>query len=267
LETTNFRKYASFYGLFNEEKDYAGESDYVAGLIGRYGDTGRSVLDLGCGTGRHAVELIKRGFEVKGIERSSEMAAIARENGVECEVGDISQVKLENRFDVVVSLFHVMSYLAEDEALANCFRLSYEHLEPGGLFIFDAWYSAAVLAQKPERREKTVSSGEMEIRRVAEPELDPERNIVTVHYDFSARSRETAYAETWKEAHPMRHFGLPEIQILAQNTGFQLLKAEEFLTGAPPSDHTWGVCYILKKYNTPFGVYEYSGQQALVSRK
>jgi SAM-dependent methyltransferase len=247
LETNNFRKYASFYGLFNQEKDYAGETDYVAGLIRRYGNAGRTVLDLGCGTGGHAVELIKGGFEVKGIERSSDMAEIARDNGVDCEVGDISQVKLENRFDVVVSLFHVMSYLTEDEALANCFRLSNEHLNPGGLFVFDAWYGPAVLAQKPERREKTVRSQEFELTRVAEPEMDPERNVVTVHYDFFLRSRATVYAETWQEAHPMRHFSLPEIEILAQNTGFQLLKAEEFLTGAPPSDHTWGVCYISKK--------------------
>jgi SAM-dependent methyltransferase len=233
LETTNFLKYASFYSLFNQQKDYAGERGNVASLIGRYGNTGRSVLDLGCGIGMQAVELIKRGFRARGIERSSNMADIARDNALDCEVGGISQVKLENRFDVVVSLFHVMIYLTEAEAPETCFRLSYANLEPGGLFIFDAWYGPAVLTQKPERREKTVRTDGVEITRVANPELDPGRNLVTVRYDFSVHSRETANAETWKEAHPMRHFSLPEIEILAQNTGFQLLKAEKFLTGAP----------------------------------
>lgn len=247
MQTTNFRKYASVYSHFNQQKDYAGETDYVVGLIREQGIQGRAVLDLGCGTGGHAVELEKRGFKVKGIERSSDMAAIARERGIDCEVGDISQVKLDQKFDVVVSLFHVMSYLTENEAIESCFRLSYDHLEQGGLFIFDAWYGPAVLSQKPERREKTVCIDGTEIKRVADPDLDPERNVVTVHYDFSVGSRGAADAQTWKETHPMRYFTAPEIENLAHHTGFQLLKAEEFVTGAPPSDHTWGVCYILKK--------------------
>ena len=205
----------------------------MAGLIGRYGNAGRSVLDLGCGTGGHAVELMMRGFDVQGFERSADMAEIARERGVNCEVGDISGLKIPGKFDVVVSLFHVVSYLTDDEAVTNCFRLTYDHLEQGGLFIFDVWYTPAVLAQRPERREKTIHADGMEVKQVANPELDPGRNLVTVRYDFSMHSRETANAETWEEAHPMRHFNTEEIELFAHHTGFQLLQAEEILTGTP----------------------------------
>ncbi|HMF70256.1 MAG TPA: hypothetical protein VK616_02215, partial [Flavitalea sp.] len=48
------------------------------------------------------------------------------------------------------------------------------------------------------------------------------------------------------ESHPMRHFSFPEIELLAQQTGFTVLKAEEFLTGAPPTNKTWGVNFILQ---------------------
>lgn len=247
MDTANFRKYAAVYRLFNQEKDYAAECDYLAWLFQKFGAPGRSILDLGSGTGEHAVEFAKRGFEVRGIERSADMAGIARERGVDCEVGDIRSTSLGRQFDAVVSLFHVMSYLTENEDLERCFQLSYNHLKPGGLFIFDAWYSDAVRHQKPERREKTVHSDGIEVRRVAEPEQDETRNTVTVHYDFSIRLQLAESAVTWKEVHPMRHFSIQEIETLSHHTGFQLLKAEEFVTGAPPSDQTWGVCYILKK--------------------
>jgi hypothetical protein len=45
----------------------------------------------------------------------------------------------------------------------------------------------------------------------------------------------------------MRHFSIPEIGLLAEHTGFKILKTEEFLTASDPSERTWGVCIILKK--------------------
>ncbi len=247
METTNFRKYARLYNLFNQEKDYRGESSYISALIRQYGAGGTTLLELGCGAGGHAVEFKKEGFEVLGIERSAEMAALAVENGVECVVGDISEVGLNRQFDGVVSLFHVMSYLTEDEDLVRCFRLSNEHLVDGGVFIFDAWYSPAVSSQKPERREKVVYSEGLELKRLADPVMYADRNVVDVNYHFSISSPTGDVEESWLETHPMRHFSISDVETLANMTGFQLVKAEEFLTGAPPSDQTWGVCYILKK--------------------
>jgi hypothetical protein len=45
----------------------------------------------------------------------------------------------------------------------------------------------------------------------------------------------------------MRHFSLPELDLLAAAHGLQRLGAEEFLTGAAASEATWGVCVILGK--------------------
>jgi hypothetical protein len=46
----------------------------------------------------------------------------------------------------------------------------------------------------------------------------------------------------------MRHFGVPEVHLLAQQAGFTVVKAEEFLTGSAPSEKTWGVTFILKMH-------------------
>ena len=57
-------------------------------------------------------------------------------------------------------------------------------------------------------------------------------------------------ANTFKiseELHQMRYFSIPELEYIAENTGFQMLEAEEFLTGSKPSFNTWGVLIIFKK--------------------
>ena len=45
----------------------------------------------------------------------------------------------------------------------------------------------------------------------------------------------------------MRHFSLLDIDLLCQMSGFELIGVEEFLSGKPVGEHTWGACVILKK--------------------
>jgi hypothetical protein len=53
--------------------------------------------------------------------------------------------------------------------------------------------------------------------------------------------------QTTTETHPMRHFSLPEIDLLASMCGFECISAEEFLSGKTAGEDTWGVCVTLKK--------------------
>jgi hypothetical protein len=45
----------------------------------------------------------------------------------------------------------------------------------------------------------------------------------------------------------MRHFSLPELDLLAEASGFERISAEEWLTRDPPSEAIWGVCLVLRK--------------------
>ena len=68
-----FDAYARYYDLVNKDKDYLAETQYVASLIERYGDERSSLLDIGCGTGRHAELFSDSGFNVVGLDRSDAM--------------------------------------------------------------------------------------------------------------------------------------------------------------------------------------------------
>ena len=95
-----------------------------------------SVLDAGCGTGRVAAELARRGVAVVGIDRDPSMIAAARRlaPGVRFEVLDVAEADLGERFDLVVMAGNVPLFTPEgtQEALvAGCAR----HLGPGGRLV------------------------------------------------------------------------------------------------------------------------------------
>jgi hypothetical protein len=150
-------------------------------------------------------------------------------------------------YDAVLSLFHVISYLTLNDQLQAVFYNAATHLNKGGLFIFDFWYSPAVYAQKPSMRVKRMADELVEITRIAEPDIYPNENRVCVNYTIFERNKTSGQFQTMQEQHPMRHLSLPEIDLLSATAGFNRLVAEEFLTGQVPSAATWGVCVVLQK--------------------
>lgn len=248
---SNFNLYSSYYDLLYKDKDYQAEAKYVQQLLQQYQPNCKSLLELGCGTGNHAAFLCANGYTVHGIERSEQMVQEGLQKNIQGfspSQGDITGFKLNQAFDAAVSLFHVISYLTENDALVSCFKTVHEHLNLGGLFLFDVWYSPAVYFQQPETRIKRLQGEGFTATRLAEPVLHTERNVVDVNYEIIVQQNNKE-SHTFKELHPMRHFSVPEIDLLARSMGFKLLLAEEFLTASKPSQDTWGVCFLLKKIN------------------
>ena len=76
-----FGDYGRYYDLLYADKDYRGEAKYVHELLQRFAQQPKSILEFGCGTGKHARLLAEMGYGVTGIERSAEMAEEAEEAG------------------------------------------------------------------------------------------------------------------------------------------------------------------------------------------
>jgi len=107
------------------------------------------VVDLGCGTGLWAEQLIKRGYDVLGIDISEAMIELARRRapGAEFRVASLFQAELPP-CTAVTSLGECLSYLFDtgnnDRALKQLFRRVYKQLAPGGVFIFDVMEPGAL---------------------------------------------------------------------------------------------------------------------------
>lgn len=244
-----FEKYSAYYDLLYEDKDYTTEAQYIDMLIKKYHPTASSILDLGCGTGKHAHLLGKKGYYVHGVDLSESMLAIAKQstaNNTVFSLGDIRTIRLLKKFDVVTSLFHVMCYQTSNQDLMQAINTAYEHLNTNGLYIFDCWYGPAVLTTLPEIRIKRMTSSNLSLLRIAEPILDVNNNLVQVNYDLLAYDTCANKIETLNESHHMRYLFTPEIELLLQQSGFKLVDSFEFKTGKSLSTSTWNACFIAK---------------------
>ncbi len=91
-----------------------GEADLVEALLRQSGGT--RVLDAGCGTGRVAIELARRGFSVVGVDADAGMLAAARAKAselpwIEADLADLGD-SLDAEFDLIVMAGNVMIFLA-----------------------------------------------------------------------------------------------------------------------------------------------------------
>ncbi len=114
-------------------------ASFLDGLWGADPEGVRSVLDLCCGTGLLAGELIGRGYRVVGIDASEAMLALARERlGPDTPLSCmcLPDLAVEGVFDAVVSTFDGLNYLTPDE-LRSTLAATALRLRPAGWLVFD----------------------------------------------------------------------------------------------------------------------------------
>lgn len=255
-----FRNYAFYYDLFYEDKDYVGEVAYVDQLIKQYHPKAQSILDLGCGTGRHDFLLAEKGYTVTGIDSSQDMLIEAHKQHCKLKVsqpaiaqrvsfheGDIRTVRLNKKFDVVVSLFHVISYQVDNSDLQQVFQTVKRHLCRGHIFIFDFWYGPAVLTEHPVVRIKRLENEKIHATRIAEPVMHARKNVVDVNYEMFVKEKTSGKIDIVQERHRMRYLFEPEIEFFLLHHELEFIDAFEFMTNQTLNYQTWNACVISRK--------------------
>lgn len=118
---------ARFERLAAAGNEVHGEADFVTAM-----DPG-TVLDAGCGTGRIAIELARRGIDVTGVDLDADMvaAAMAKAPGQSWRVDDLARMQLLRRFDTVAMPGNVMLFCEPADRRLIVHNLA-QHLLPGG---------------------------------------------------------------------------------------------------------------------------------------
>jgi SAM-dependent methyltransferase len=249
-----FDRYALYYDLFYRDKNYADEVDYVDALIKKYavGETA-TILDLGCGTGGHAVLLAKKGYDVTGVDRSDTMLAIAEEKkrqegvSVELQKGDICTVDLHKRFDVAIAMFAVMGYQTTNDALESALLNAARHLNPGGLLIFDGWFGPAVIAQRPQDKILIIEKGSGSVIRLTRPNFDVISQMVDVNFTV-LHIENDAIVNRVDEMHKMRFFFPKELEFMLKKAGFEVVGMHAFMeVEGALTVNDWNMAVIARK--------------------
>ncbi|OYT98229.1 MAG: SAM-dependent methyltransferase [Burkholderiales bacterium PBB1] len=248
-----FDLYAACYDLLYRDKNYRAEADYVAALVRQSRPGATDVLELGCGTGGHAVELAGKSLRVHGVDLSPAMVerALARRSAagsglaaaLRFEQGDVRCFRAGRTFDAVISLFHVMSYQATTPELLAAMATARAHLEPGGVFVFDSWYGPAVLSDRPRCVIKEVRDDRVSIVRRTTPTMQVNANLVDVHFDIEITAIESGEQRRVAEDHRMRYLFVPEVDHLLGASGFELVATRAWMSQAEPDDRSWYACF------------------------
>ena len=249
-----FEKYADAYDILYKDKDYDAECTFMENIFSRFANKPiRSILDLGCGTGRHALPLSQRGYVVTGIDRSEKMLAYARKKaaGIEDRLtfkkGDIRTLELGAKFDAVISMFAVMSYQTTNDDLSMAIQAVSRHLEPGGLFVFDAWHGPAVLTEGPSEKVRDIVEQGVRTIRITSPRVDISANTVDVNFKVLTMKNARIISEV-EEVHTMRFLFQKEIEFYLNQSDLVPVKFCPFMAlDKELTSHDWNMTAIAKK--------------------
>ncbi|MEK6851919.1 MAG: class I SAM-dependent methyltransferase [Candidatus Thermoplasmatota archaeon] len=224
-----YARFAKYYDLVYEELlDYRGDCDSLEALFRRFlGTRPRSVLDLGCGTGNHAVILGERGYDVLGLDRSRPQLAVARAkvDGRSLPVSfvqkDMRRFDLRRRFDAAICMFGGFGYLLTDRDVVSHFVAVRRHLAAAGLYVFEFWQESGVI---PGHKGWVLRERPFRIIRLDRSTHDPRRHRLSVEFRFFVFDRDRL-RERFGESHVLRLYRTAEIRRLLARGGMRLVAA------------------------------------------
>jgi SAM-dependent methyltransferase len=141
-----YSQLVKYYDRIYWWKDYDQEVDFLVRAFRRCGIRGRRVLEVACGTGNHSKLLVKRGYDVTGVDISEDMLRIARSKVkqhakfIRGDMRDLDAV-VENDYDAAICLFSSISYNLTIPDLRRTIQGLYDHLKEPGVVVFDTHFT------------------------------------------------------------------------------------------------------------------------------
>jgi len=191
-------------------------SNLVQEIMNHSGRSRQKVLDLACGTGSLALELVSRGHFVYGIDISPQMIEIAKlkskgAKDAKFKVKDMSRFSFEQIFDLATCSFDAINYLDSLDSVKSMFRCVYSALKPGGFFIFDSATEKLYLKFRKGKSSYELD-GDFFIQ---EFYYDRFRKVATTTFEFSDGNT---------ELHIQYPYGKRELIPLLKKVGFHSVK-------------------------------------------
>jgi SAM-dependent methyltransferase len=212
--------HARHYDVVYARKPYETEARFVEALVDRPGGT---LLDVACGTGRHAGAFVALGHTVTGIdfnERLIEHARAAVPAG-RFHVADMRDLALGERFDVVTCLFDAIGYPLDNAGVVAALRSIARHLAPGGRAAVEFLHAPVLIRRASPLgvRRLELSDGGTLVR-IAQTTLDVPGQRMRVAYELIELRPDGTY-ERSDEVQHNRFFAVEEMRALMELAGLR----------------------------------------------
>jgi SAM-dependent methyltransferase len=228
--------YASIADLYDfTYEDFTDDVDFYDNLA--RGVDG-PLLELGAGSGRVALKLAQRGYEVAGIDNSASMLARARRNldaagkldgSLELLSGDMAAFDLGRRFAMVYIAANTFQHLLTTAQQQACLACVARHLQPGGVFAMGVRSPASVSWDDSSSdwaplllnwTRTDPATGDKIMKLVAD-QPDPERMVRRLTYVFDRVAPDGAVRRSIFETE-LRHSTQAELTLLLQQVGLRV---------------------------------------------
>jgi SAM-dependent methyltransferase len=216
------RRFAKYYdAIYHRIVNYGGDVDFLETVFDRFQPRPKTILDLGCGTGNHALLLARRGYRVMGIDQSRDMLALARAKAAPLRTrlrfvhADMRSFQLGRTFDAAICMFGAFGYLLPRTVRA--------HLKSHGLYVFEFWQGSAA-RPAPSESWFDIRHKQLEIVRLDVSRYDPKTGRLPVEFRFIVLDGRRLI-DRFIEVHTIQTYSVRAIRELVQRAGFDLVAA------------------------------------------
>lgn len=247
-------KHALYYDTFYADKPYAAEAATVHQLFREHSQGScERLLELACGTGRHALELEKLGYRIVATDYSEDLLAVARQkasaakSSIEFRFQDMRALDLGETFDGVYCLFDSIGYVQTNDSINKVFQGVSNHMRSEGLFIFEFWHAAAMLRNYEPKRERRWLTPDGELHRISTTKLDVATQTAEVTYKIEEFADHRS-VNTLTETQVNRYFLVQEMREFLEMNGFGVVRfAPAYQIEQPIDENTWHILAVARR--------------------
>ncbi len=246
--TIAYSDFASVYDMFMDNIPYEEWCEYLTMLLKRYNINDGLVLDLGCGTGTLTSMLAQKGYDMIGVDNSSEMLSVAMEKRDEAGLDilyllqDMREFELYGTVRAIVSVCDSINYILSPVELLTVFKLVNNYLDPGGIFVFDCNTEFKYVELLGEQ---TIAEDRDEGSFIWDNYYDEEERINEYRLTLFIPAEEGLYSKH-TEYHYQRCYSVEELKALIEEAGMELLNVYDAFTNEEPHEESERLLFVVK---------------------
>ena len=215
---------AKYYDVMRQYRDYSRESNFADELIRGNVPEAKSVLDLCCGTGEHAIRMARLGYEVTGVDQSQDMLDIATAKAMVSGLSidfickDVFKLEIKEKFEDAYCLGYTFLYMTTNSDVRRFFKAVRNALISGGLFLVD-FINGLSLSKDFDKDEFIYRHKNATIRQHDRWRLDEKRGVKHLDFEYEITDSEGRVQRISAEE-DLRIFYDNDVQVLLSGCGF-----------------------------------------------
>lgn len=239
---------AYVYDELMKDIDYAEWAKYIEQIFKENKIKPSLIADLGCGTGSFCIAMAEKGYDMIGIDISSDMLSCAKEKSTIKSLDilfvnqDMVEFELYGTVDVITCLVDSINYITEKKDVKRLFNLVHNYLNPGGIFIFDinTKYKFEEILDN-----NVFYSVDDDISYIWENNYDINTQIC--QFDLTLFVREKDKYKRYDEIHYERAYSTEELKSFIEEANLRVEAVYNCLEFLPPKEESERIFFVCKK--------------------